>query len=1062
MKQFTAIALFRGRGGRLCQRVLCAILVLLLVSTSVFAQEPELLTPEEAKAVYEELTADCMAVEADFVDNSPDADMKIVLPTPAVEPEPVSISESEPEPEPIPVSDSVSEPEPVSISESEPEPEPVACETPEPQKIVTSASSPKCSEAKPISNNTEDEEPIPYIEENDSDEELFGDEDEDGNILTADTVAVDDGKAESSNAKNGKINTPSSQVIRYAKRFWDEAEDQYDKHNIDISGTKTFDFKKAKVSGDVGHFSTEHTDCYPGDKLTQSLHLEVDGNINANSTVHAVLDDSDDEDRKFTVNIDSNGWKIVLGDFPVSLEGTKYALYSKEVRGVMAQGYINKHWRSTFLYAQSKGLSRREKFRGAGSQQEYRMLAAPIIQESEKVYIDGVQLIRGTDYQVDYEDGVIKFLPAVLPIEVTHWIVIEYESDDEDNAYTRNMFGTRQEYIYGEGRSVALTWIKELDHSSPKSSADVDNASGTINPMSHDIYEADVNWRLGRGFSINGEYAMSVYDPNRNSNELESDKTITGYAGGFTLNGKNEKVDASASYDRIDSKFKIIGREDGVIELGERGLVDDIISSKAKFNYKFDSYWSGFADGEKAKTNLDNDPTKSKVDFEEFNGGFIWEKDDANRFEIRGGRQVDEEYGADINSDLTKDTSAFVFDKAIGSVKTQTKAERTSYKDDVNIASDSEVIEIDFNIGSEVSDKFSWNAGYSRITIDDEIVLKGHRSETSNYELALNYEPSRKFNAKGEFQFRREDDYFNNSRSDDKLADSQLTYEPDDDFRTTFKYKVENTSKIAKDDALDRSKYILPSSLPDKILEEDKIIRYEDPVEKITINSTTDYKMSKNLSAYVDWRRRDVNNKTTGKQISKNDRSTYELRYNPLEKLSFTTEYEKGYSSNNESVAELKDWLKSFQLRYEFSRGYILDATYEESNEDDTYDDKEDEFKKTKILELQRPVNNRVTLEFGLQHDDIQSYNPSKEFDKRFAVTVTPSSKNQRYKFFLSHKDIDAEIKGKYYEGGVIFSQFIGTDTMIDGEIKKVHSSKTLDGDGYDAVICNTKVVITF
>ena len=1137
MKQFIAIALFRGRGGRLCQRVLCAILALLLVSTSVFAQEPELLSPEEAKAVYEELTADCVAVEDGSAEQvsaaMPFAGMKQVFAAPAMdvepelvsepesvaksvtepelskvsdsepmitadsvaEPEPElvtekksetvvetkqekvaatesesamaseSVAEYEPEPELVSESDSepVTEPEPELVAEYEPEPEPVACDTPEPQKIVTSTSSASCSEAKPISPKTEEEseEPIPYVEENEDDDD-FGEEDEEGNILTADTVATDEGKTESNNIKSGKIDTPSSQVIRYAKRFWDEAEEQYDKHNIDISGTKTFELKKAKVSGDVSHFSTEHYDCYPGSKLTQSLHLEIDGNIDAYSTVHAVLDDSEDEDRKFTVNIDSNGWKIVLGDFPVSLEGTKFALYSKEVRGVMAQGYINRHWRSTFLYAQSKGLSRRERFRGAGAQQEYRMLSAPIVQESEKVYIDGVQLVRGTDYQVDYEDGVIKFLPAVLPIEVTHWVVVEYESDDEENAYTRNMFGTRQEYIYQEGRSIGFTWIKELDHSSPKSSADVDNASSTINPMSHDIYEADVNWRLGRGFSVNGEYAMSVYDPNRKSNETESDKSITGHAASFTLNGKNEKVDASASYDQVDSKFKIIGREDGVIELGERGLVDDIVSGKAKFNYKFDSRWSSFADGEKSKTNLDDDPSESKIDFEEFNGGFIWEKDEANRFEVRGGRQIDEEHGIDVDSNMTKDTSALVFDRTFGSVRTQTKAERTAYKDDINVASDSEVLEIDFSMGSEVNENFSWNMGASRIIIDDEIVLDGHRSETSNYELSLNYEPSRKFNAKGEFQFRREDDYYNNSRSDSKLADSQVTYEPNDDFRTTFKYKVENTSKIVRDDTLDRTKYILPSSLPEKDIDEYNTTRYEDPVEKITLNSTTDYKISKNLSAYVDWRRRDVNNKLTGKQVSKTDRSTYELRYNPIENLSFTTEYENGYSCNNDSPSELKDWLKSFQLRYEFCRGYVLDATYEEINEDDTYDDKEDELKKTKILELQRPINKIVTLEFGLQHDDILSYQPSKEFDKRFAVTVTPSSKNQRYKFFLSHKDIDAEIKGKYYEGGVTFSQFIGTDTMIDGEIKKIHSSKTLDGDGYDAVVCNAKVVITF
>ena len=58
-------------------------------------------------------------------------------------------------------------------------------------------------------------------------------EDEDGNILTADTVAIPDApnveKVEVSK-KDGKPNMPSSQVIRYAKRFWDEAEDVYEKH----------------------------------------------------------------------------------------------------------------------------------------------------------------------------------------------------------------------------------------------------------------------------------------------------------------------------------------------------------------------------------------------------------------------------------------------------------------------------------------------------------------------------------------------------------------------------------------------------------------------------------------------------------------------------------------------------------------------------------------------------------------------------------------------------------------------------------------------------------------
>ena len=447
-----AIAGYKKRHSRILFCVLCAVLAILLSSCAARAQEPILITPMQAEDYYESLSIDSEAVSEE----------EVVVKDPV--PEIVEITDSDLSEDSVALDDDSTEEfktaETVNIAEKI-----------KPQKI-------------------EENEDIPLIEDNE-DIEFFDDEDEDGNILTADTVAIPDApnveKVEVSK-KDGKPNMPSSQVIRYAKRFWDEAEEKYDKHNIDISGTKTFEMKKSKVSGDISHFSTEHYDCYPGFKMNQSLHLEIDGNIDEKSTVHAVLDDTEDEDRKFTVTIESNRWKYVLGDFPIALKGSKFALYSKEVRGVMAQGYFHNKVRSTFLYTQSKGLSRREQFRGAGQQQEYRMQVSPIVQESEKVYIDGVQLIRGTDYQIDYEEGIVKFAQSVLPIEMTRWIVVEYESNDEDMAFTRNLFGTRHEYTRSEGRSIGVTWLREFDHTSPKAGADVDNASSTITPMSHDIY----------------------------------------------------------------------------------------------------------------------------------------------------------------------------------------------------------------------------------------------------------------------------------------------------------------------------------------------------------------------------------------------------------------------------------------------------------------------------------------------------------------------------------------------------------------------------------------------
>lgn len=857
-----------------------------------------------------------------------------------------------------------------------------------------------------------------------------------------------------------RIKTPPAQVLQYAKNFWDEADHQIEKRNINISGTKTFEMKQSEVSGDIGHFSTENYDSYPGFKLDQSLHLEIDGNITENSTVHAVLDDKEDEDRRFTVNIDGPVWKFVMGDFPLALEGTEFSMFRKEVRGILAQGSFHERFKSIFLFSQSKGLARREQFRGAGQQQEFRMQASPIVQNSEKVSLDGKQLTRGSDYLVDYEDGLIKFLPHILPIEVTRWIVVEYEVADENMAFSRNLFGTRQIYTHSEGRSLAMTWLTEIDSTTPKAGV---TASSTVTPMQHDLVSADADWAVSESLSIKAETAVSRVDPNRNSEATKADRAFVGNATRFGLTGKNDRAEGEIAWRRIDKDFKVVGREGGVLELGERGLVNDIMSGRARLNYKFTGAVSAFADGEQSETNLDNDRALSAIDYRNYNSGFIWTASPDTRLEVRGGRQFDRENGPTTSSDLTRDTAAVVYDRKIGKLNTQAKVNKTGYDDALNLASDSEVLEMNFTMGAKADETMSWNAGVSRIAVEDELVKAGLRSETRNYNLDLNYEPNRVFNARGIFQWRREDDFLANSRADTEIADSQLRYEPTRDLRTQLKYKIENTSKIIRDPDLDPAKYILPPSLPNTTQKEAEILnRFENPVQKTTANFITDYRINHYLQAYFDWRRRDLQDQKTDVKVASNDRRTYELRYTPFEKMLLTTEYEEGFNRNREPQSELRDNIKSLQLRHEFTAGYILDATYEEKLENDVYIDTNDTFTKSKIMGLQRQFSHWASLELGLQHNDIKAAEPSLEWEKRLAVVLTPISRSQRYRFFATHKDISARISSEHYEGGVNFSQFIGTDTIIDGELKRVHSSKGLVGQGYDATVFNAKMVITF
>ena len=869
------------------------------------------------------------------------------------------------------------------------------------------------------------------------------------------------------------IEPDKEQVMEYAKNFWDEDDSEKKKKTeLNISGSKTFEIKQSDVKGDISHFSTEQFDSYPGFKMDQSLHLEIDGHINENSTVNAVLDDKEDEDRRFTVNINTPKWKFVLGDFQVNLENTELTLFSKEVRGIIAQGNMTKNLRSTFMFSQSKGAARREQFRGAGAQQEYRMQAFPIVQGSEQIRINGRLLQRSSDYLIDYEEGIIKFSASVLPIEITDWIVVEYETSNENLAFSRNVFGVRQEYIKSPERRLGVTWLRELDSKTPKAGADTElepgetvasESTALITPMQHDVYGTDFQWQLGKALTVKGETAVSVIDRNINSQETPDDREIKGKASRFGVGAKTDKIEADATYYNIDSKFKLIGREDGVIELGERGLVNDVVSGRGKVDYKLNDSVSVFADGENAQTNLDNNPEMGKIDFEAYNGGFIWLPNNVSRFEFKSGTQKDKEKAQDVFSNISKDVTKAVFDRKFGKTTTQTKIEKTSYEDGVNIASGSEILHLETGLSSKIADYLSLNLNFSKIELEDGMVLKGLRSDTRNYSLDMNYEPSRIFNMRGQFQWRREDDMYANSRAESEIIDSQMQYEPSTNIKTQLKYKIENTSKIVRDDSLDQSKYQIPNSLPTDVQEEMQVLtRFENPVQKATTNFTADYRITEKIQAYLDWRRRDIEDRYTNSMISTTDRKTYELRFTPIEKMILTTEYEEGYSKDRDSKMYLKDDLKLIQLRHEFKRNYILDLTYEERDEIDQYESINDIFTDSKIVSFQRVFSPKVNMEVGVKYDRITDKDPSKEFEKNMAVTLTPSSRNQRYKFFIKHRDIKSTIDGVYYEGGVSLSQFIGSDTIIDGEIKKVHSSKLPSGAGYDATVINAKMIITF
>ncbi|HOY68915.1 MAG TPA: hypothetical protein PLP29_18700 [Candidatus Ozemobacteraceae bacterium] len=838
-----------------------------------------------------------------------------------------------------------------------------------------------------------------------------------------------------------------------------DGEEDGEERKLNISGTKTFEMKKADVKGDLSHFSTENYDSIPGFHLDQSMHLEIDGNVSRNAKVSAVLDDKEDEDRRFTINLDGPTWDLTMGDFPLGLADTEFQLFRKEVRGIMAQGKVTDRVQAMFLYSQSKGRSRREQFRGAGQQQEFRLAAQPVVQNSEKVTIDGRILTRGTDYLVDYEDGVVKFLAHILPIEVTSWIVIEYEVNDEKMAFKRNLYGTRLQAQLAEGRRIGLTWLRELDADTPKAGV----GSSSVVPMQHDLVGLDADWRLSGTLSLSGETALSLYDPNRLSDTASSDRVIDDLASRFQLKAKNETLSGELGFRRVGKEFRMVGREGGVAELGERGLANDLLKGTGRVTWKARPDLQLFAGLESSKTNLSNDPAVSRIEFRDLNGGAAFTFRERSRLEARYGVQSDEERLAGPVTDMDKKVGTVVWDHELGPVFTQSKLEHTTYDDSLHDASGSRVLNLSTSIGSDRDRKLTWTAGAARVTVDDDIDRTQLRSDTRNYTLDLNYEPTRVLNARGILEWRTEDDLLVNTRQDGQIADSRIRYQPNRDWTSQFKYKVENTSKVIRDASLDPTRYVKPTSLPQTEDEKDDVLtRFENPVQKTTSNFTTSWHAGDKVETTFDWKRRDLKDRATRTLVSLNDRTSYEVRYTPIRQLKLTGEYEDGESMALSPQTKLFDTVRRFQIRNEFFEGYIIDTLWEDRDENDVWTDENDRRTIGKAVDFQRVFSPMATLEAGVQRNVIRSRQPSKEWETRAAFVLTPSARNQRYRLFLTNKEIDSAVPGTHREGGLSFSQFIGSDSLVEGEIKRVESTAGLLGAGYEGTVANAKMVITF
>ena len=211
-----------------------------------------------------------------------------------------------------------------------------------------------------------------------------------------------------------------------------------------------------------------------------ALDLEISGKLSKDVTLRANIFDTNipiqengysqnitDFDRIF-IEMFTDNWRVKAGD--ISLQNTKsyFLPFTKQVSGLLIEAQLNDNFKVAASGAVVRGQFSSYNITSVeGNQGPYKILgtnnesAILIIEGSEKVFINGIQIKRGdeNEYTIDYNIGEIEF-NTTYPITNDMRIKIDFQYSERN--YTR--FITYDEASYeGDKFSIAGYFYSEND-----------------------------------------------------------------------------------------------------------------------------------------------------------------------------------------------------------------------------------------------------------------------------------------------------------------------------------------------------------------------------------------------------------------------------------------------------------------------------------------------------------------------------------------------------------------------------------------------------------------------
>lgn len=162
----------------------------------------------------------------------------------------------------------------------------------------------------------------------------------------------------------------------------------------------------------------------------------------------------------FGINYRAKGTEFNLGDVNASLPGNEFVTFSRTVRGLKFGRDFGNGMRIQGIGSYTQAVARRGTFQGNNSVGPYPLESSSILEGSEHLQLNGVDLIGGQDYFLDAQLGQITFLNNRI-INPEDTVVYTYEAQNF-NTTPGLLTGLRYDLTPNKSPyAMGFTWLQQ-------------------------------------------------------------------------------------------------------------------------------------------------------------------------------------------------------------------------------------------------------------------------------------------------------------------------------------------------------------------------------------------------------------------------------------------------------------------------------------------------------------------------------------------------------------------------------------------------------------------------